>query len=332
MSDFTRLRVLSIPGEHVYPRTIRPENACYLPDPDINGNWWPHPALEAGWWTADRAADIDVVHIHFGFEHRTPAQIARLVEAIHAHDVGLVVTVHDIDNPHLSSAQQQDEHRQRLAILAQGADAVLTLTPSARVQLAGIVGGEVAVEVVAHPSVVTPKELQCIDATPAQPGVFVKSLRSNVVAAPEFYAALSREGTVVYVHNEPSTQQFRDELAARDVEVIVHEPMDNATLYDAVASCSAVVLPYLRGTHSGWLEMCRDLGVGVAVPDIGCYADQADTPAAVATYAAGDGAAAARAVRDLVASAPHPYQGNRQEQLDRIRQQHAEVYARVVRR
>ena len=34
------------------------------------------------------------------------------------------------------------------------------------------------------------------------------------------------------------------------------------------------VLPYRFGTHSGWLEACRDLGTTVVAPDCGYYADQ----------------------------------------------------------
>ena len=34
------------------------------------------------------------------------------------------------------------------------------------------------------------------------------------------------------------------------------------------------VLPYRFGTHSGWLEACRDLGTTVVAPTCGYYGDQ----------------------------------------------------------
>jgi hypothetical protein len=34
------------------------------------------------------------------------------------------------------------------------------------------------------------------------------------------------------------------------------------------------VLPYRFGTHSGWLEACRDLGTTVVAPTCGYYAEQ----------------------------------------------------------
>lgn len=276
------MRVLSIPSGHVYPRTIRPNNTEFLPDPDIDGNWWPHPALEAEWWTEANAAGIDVVHIHFGFEHRSPAQIVQLVTAIRQHGVALVVTVHDIDNPHLLDPADQEEHHQRMRILVRAANAAITLTEQARNLLHQRAGHDIAVKVVPHPLVVTRAQRARIHAEPARPAVFVKSLRPNVIADPAFYVALAQAETVVYLHDEPGTRQLHEALVDSGVDVIAHEPMDDQTLYSAVANCSAVVLPYVRGTHSGWLEKCRDLGVGVAVPDIGCFADQADDPGAVA--------------------------------------------------
>lgn len=328
MAGAERYRVLSIPGGHVYTRAIKPDNVTFEPDPDIGGKWWPHPALEAQWW--DGGAAVDVCHIHFGFEHQNPRKIDRLIRAIRKSGVALVVTVHDIDNPHLADPADQAGHHERIRLLVRGADAVITLTDHARTRIHELVGAPVDITVIPHPLVVTREERAAVDTVPTRPAVFLKSLRSNVVGDPAFYEALAQAGTAIYIHDVPATQDFRDTLAARGVDVIAHAPLDDATLYQAIGSCTAVVLPYLRGTHSGWLEMCRDLGVGVAVPAIGCYADQADSPEAVATYPAGDGVAAAQAVRTLADDAPHPYVGDREEQLERIRAAQAAVYKEVV--
>lgn len=307
------MRVLSIPADHPYTRAIRPAGVEYLPDPDIDGHWWPHPALEPEYWTQPR--DVDLVHLHFGFEHRSPAQIAELCAAL---PVPLVLTVHDLDNPHLSD---QAPHHERLQLLIDEACALITLTDQAAAVLARDYGAN-DVHVLPHPSIVGA-------AREPQPGgraaVFLKSLRSNVVADPGFYAAAAGEVPLdVYVHEGA-------ELASiRNANVIVHEPMDDAALYAAVGRAGACILPYTRGTHSGWLEMCRDLGVPVAVPDVGCYAGQADTPAAVAVYRAGDGASAGRAADALAARGPVPYAGDRAAQLERVRRAHEEIYRKAV--
>ena len=60
------MRVLSIPAEHPYTQAIQPAGVEFLPDPDIDGNWWPHPALEASWWNVDptgRPADLADEHL-----------------------------------------------------------------------------------------------------------------------------------------------------------------------------------------------------------------------------------------------------------------------------
>lgn len=318
------MNVLSIPAGHVYSQAIQPPGVQFLPDPDIDGNWWPHPALEASYWHKPR--DVDLVHIHFGFEHRTPDQLRELVAVL---PVPLVLTVHDLDNPHL---EEQAAYHESLGVLVDAASEVVTLTDCA----AGVIARRYSrdsVSVIPHPPITCRASSEFEAVSVASPGevpvaVFLKSLRTNAVADPAFYAAIAqRVPLTVYIHDVPATVSLRAELS--DVEgltVVVHDPMDDAALYEAVASHAVCILPYARGTHSGWLEMCRDLGVSVAVPDCGCYADQADTAAAVATYTTGDGAAAGEAAATLLERGPIPYQGDRLAQLEGITQAHARVY------
>ena len=76
--------------------------------------------------------------------------------------------------------------------------------------------------------------------------------------------------------------------------------------------------------------MCRDRGVPVVAPDTGCYAGQADTPAAVEVYPAGDGRAAGQAAARLLARGPVPYTGDREQQRAQVRRAHEETYKKVV--
>lgn len=314
LSDRHAVSVLSIPANHPYTQAIRPAGVAFLPDPDIDGNWWPHPAYTAQYWR-EQTQLPDVVHAHFGFEHVTPDEMRSMTAAL---PVPLVVTVHDVDNPHL---EDQAEHHERLRILVQAADEVLTLTDCAAARLADM---GVRARVVGHPLV----GLRCdVDREP-RAAVFLKSLRGNVVADPEFYRAIAREVPMdIYAHDVAATAELRDALD--DLDLHVHAPMSDAELHAAVARATVCVLPYTRGTHSGWLEMCRDQGTTVAVPDIGCYASQADTPDAVATYRVGDGDSAARAARELLDRGPVPYAGDRERDLADVRAVHAEIYTRL---
>ena len=327
------MKVLSIPAEHPYTQAVRPASVAYLPDPDIDGNWWPHPALTAEYWRetdwgrVDPALRPDVVHVHFGFEHFSPAEIREFAQAL---PVPLVVTVHDVENPHLAEPAAQAEHRERLQILLDAADAVLTLTECAAAEVRERFGVADAV-VVPHPQIADP----VVAEREPRAAVFIKSLRSNVVADAEFYRAIAREVPLdVYVHDVAATARLRAQLndAALNPNLAlhVHAPMGDRELHAAVARATACVLPYTRGTHSGWLEMCRDQGTNVAAPDVGCYAGQADTAEAVATYRAGDGAAAGRAARELVERGAVPLAVDRRAQLAQVKRVHENIYMRLA--
>jgi len=50
--------------------------------------------------------------------------------------------------------------------------------------------------------------------------------------------------------------------------------LGDAELWTYLAGLDVSVLPYRFGTHSGWLEACRDLGTTVIVPSCGYFAEQ----------------------------------------------------------
>lgn len=333
----SQITVMSIPADHVYPAAVRPEGVDYLPDPDIDGNWWPHPALDATWWDDPaNGRDVDVVHLHFGFDHLSADETAAFTRALRRRGIPLVVTAHDLDNPHL---EDQSEHHEKVRILVAAADRVITLTDAARRQLAAATAADGAV-VIPHPRVVETRHSDRPDAGIV--GVFLKSLRGNVITDAAFYRTLAdtladslsdtlADATLrVHIHDVEQTRPLIAELEHSSVDLRVHDPLPDDELHAAVAECTTVVLPYIRGTHSGWLEMCRDLGVTVATPDCGCYLSQADDPSAVADYRTGDPLDAAATVTRLLGRGRLPYRGDRSAQLAQIRAAHAAVYREVT--
>lgn len=336
-------RVLSIPAGHAYTQAIRPDNATFLPDPNIDGKWWPHPALEASWWGADNPGapgfspdpdDVDIVHLHFGYDHLSPQEMSEFITAVHARGKALVATIHDIVNPHFDDEARSSQHREKVALLLKRADALLTLTECAKAALEEFPAARGRrIEVVAHPRIVAPDDIAQLSDAHRQPtvGVFLKSLRANVVRDVDFYTTVADAAPLtVYMHDVEATAHLAQALERRGVKVVRHAPMDDAELYQAISTHTTVLLPYLRGTHSGWLEMCRDLGATVAVPDCGCYAGQADTPRAVETYRTGDGESAAQALDSLNQRGPVAYAGSRAEQLADVRSHHARIYDEVA--
>ncbi len=67
---------------------------------------------------------------------------------------------------------------------------------------------------------------------------------------------------------------LRQEADAGRLELHVHDFLDDDALWEYLGSLDVSVLPYRFGTHSGWLEACRDLGTTVVAPTCGFYADQ----------------------------------------------------------
>jgi len=282
-----------------------------LPDPAVPGapagQWWPSPVLEPAWLRAHADA-FDVLHLHFGFEHRTADQLRELVAALRELDRPLVLTVHDLTNPHLTD---QRPHTAALDVLVPAASAVLTLTPGAAAEI-GRRWGRPAV-VLPHPHVV---ELDRLAAPrPAHPG-FVVALHDK-----------RRAG------NDPDA--VRAELAAAVASLSgarLHpghpHRLSDAELWDHLSALDALVLPYRAGTHSGFLEACHDLGTPVLAPRTGFFAEQHP----VVSYDLDVPGSLTAAVHRVHAERPswRAVPAERAAQRDELAAAHAALYAEVL--
>lgn len=312
------LRVRSIPAGHDYVRHAVGSAAGVLVlddpllDPADPGRWWPHPALEA----AERPEVLDgadLVHVHFGYEHRSPGQVAGFVSAVRGRGLPLVVTVHDLRNPHEADPAA---HLERTGHLVRGADAVITLTEGAADEIRRRWGANA--QVIPHPRLMPagttePYRLRRLDRTrlrqPGHPsrlqgsgpvgrpaggrivGVVMGSLRAGIAAEgllPHLADALpDGVGLVVMVrataltaarapdHARHEAALALDRLAERpDFEIRPHDLLTDDELCRSLAGFDALVLPHRHGTHSGWLELCRDLGLPPVIPDVGYLVEQ----------------------------------------------------------
>ena len=354
--------VASVPADHAYVRHLAPldrPGPVRLDDPPgvdehgaPTGHWWPPVLLDAA-RTEQVAADV--LHVHFGFEGRTPAQLEDLVATLRRVRRALVLTVHDLHNPHLTD---RTAHLAQLDVLVPAADELVTLTPGAAAEVARRWGRTPVV--VPHPHVVPLDEMPAWQSRrrprrpgePARVGVSLKSLRPNVAAVPVLEGLLAAvpqvPGTTleVAIHRDvlapehPRHDPTVAALLARaarvpGVDVRVHDYLDDAELHAQLVALDVSVLPYRFGTHSGWLEMCRDLGTDVLAPDLGHYADQGP----VDVYRHGpDGAvdvpslvAALAAVRDRGPRPPISVE-ERRRQRQEVAAAHDAVYARAVER
>ncbi|NQX13268.1 glycosyltransferase [Microbacteriaceae bacterium VKM Ac-2855] len=350
-TSIATVRVLSVPAAHPYVRAVTADpRVTVLADPPVpgarDGQWWPPQALRTD-WIAAHAGDADVLHIHFGTESFEPAELVAAVDAAHRNGWPVVYTVHDLENPQLSD---QSTHRDLLDALVPRADAVLTLTPGAATEIRQRWYREATV--LPHPHLLG-DDIVLVDPAPHETAVIgleLKDLRPNIDAVAATHAVLDAVGELsasgiparadVRMHRsvrDPETREaVRRLVAGTGGELIEHDRFDDTTLARSLSALDAVVLPYAYGTHSGWLELCWDLGVPVAVPRRGYYAQQHDD-SSVATFDEGSltsalagllrGPRAGTAERALLRASRH---GERRAVDPRTAQSHADLYARLL--
>lgn len=281
--------MLHVPGGHGYVANVqdpRVPGVVVVPEPGGPGaGWAPSPALDAR-WVAANAESFDVLHLHFGFESRTPRQLRDWLEALRDNGSAGVLTVHDLQNPHLLD---QGPHEALLDVLVPGIDGLVTLTAGAADEVHRRWGRRP--RVVPHPHV-APIE-QVGRPRPVRSGTVVglhlKSLRANLVALPTLRtlaAAVDRlPGTRlrVDVHPEALAESFvrHDadllrwlEASTDRIDLRVHDRFDDEELVGYLRDLDVSVLAYGHGTHSGWLELCHDVGVPVLAGHAGFLAEQ----------------------------------------------------------
>ena len=304
------MRVASVPSDHVYVRHLSPvdgsDGVVRLPV-DPPGPWRPSPVLEPSWLREHRA-EVDVVHLHFGYEHLTAAQLTEWVEVLGSLGLPLVLTVHDLANPHLAD---QRPHRQALALLVAAATEVVTLTPGAALDVLRLYGR--VASVVPHPHVVP---LDRVGARRPTADGFTVDLHTS--------ARANNAGADV-----------RDELAGildglPDASLLPPPEgrLDDDALWDRLSAADVLVLPYRFGTHSGFVEACHDLGTTVVASRTGHLAGQQQ----LLSFDLGVPGSLERALRQAYDARPawQADRGQRARQREDIARTHGVLYARAV--
>ena len=284
------LVVASVPSGHVYVRHLAPEEddgrVVRLPDPDpdtpqrpAGARWWPPVMLRPEW---ARDADFDLLPLHFGFDAVDPSTLRELTEVLRGRGKPFVLTVHDLRNPH---------HEDRALH-----DAQLDVLVGAAAEIRRRWDREALV--LPHPHVVPLATMEAAQERRSwargdtfRVGLHVKSLRASMAPMrllPTLVDTVAQlPGAVLQVNghrdvldpdgarrDESLAAYLHEQADAGRLELHVHDFLDDRALWAYLASLDVSVLPYRFGTHSGWLEACRDLGTAVVAPTCGFYADQ----------------------------------------------------------
>ncbi|MDF2823158.1 MAG: hypothetical protein K0R68_566 [Mycobacterium sp.] len=313
-----------------------------LPDPvppqaTVPGQWWPPRFLDPG-YLAGHLGGVDIVHVHFGFDSSPPHVLEEVVVLLAERAIPLVVTVHDLDNPHFPDST---EHRARLGVLLAAAAAVITLTPGAAAEVQRLWGRRCTV--VPHPHVLAPASIGAPRPLRSAPVVAIhaKALRANIDPWPVLDALVQagqwnlRLDLDIEAFRSPRAAEVSasrlDAYSVAGVDVRIHPRFSDQQLCEYLSQIDVLVLPYRFGTHSGWVEAAHDAGVCAVVPDCGHFGEQQQSPTyrLITTgpepdslHAAVRAALARRPAADLAAQ--------RQGQRERIRAHMTEIYGRVL--
>lgn len=325
------IRVASVPHSHVYVRHLAPEDGpgpVRLPDPDpdrpdrsATQKWWP-PVMLRPEWVAEN--EFDVFHLQFGFDACSPEQLGELVDTLRARGKRFVYTVHDLRNPHHESRTLHDA---QLDVLVPAADVLVTLTAGAAAEIARRWGRPAAV--LPHPHVVDLTTMAAAQEARARRttdefrvGLHVKSLRASmdplrilptlvdtVRELPGGVLQVNAHRDVLDDDGARRDAELADYLRAReaagDLELHVHDFLPDEKLWAYLSSLDVSVLPYRFGTHSGWLEACRDLGTTVVAPTCGYFAEQGPVLSYVHDETTYDADSLAAALRQAYETRPH---------------------------
>ena len=361
--DGRRLVVASVPAGHVYVRHIAAEDGSgpvRLADPDPDGReaaatqrWWPPVMLDPAWVATH---DFDVLHLHFGFDARSVEDLEALVAELRRRGRPLVFTVHDLRNPH---HPDREAHDRQLDVLVPAAAQLVTLTTGAAAEIERRWGRKAVV--LPHPHVVPFETMRAAAArravrsrgavrAPFRVGLHVKSLRAGMHPHPlvptlvEAVADLPGAVLQVDAHRDvldadgarldaELSTMLRGYADRGLLDLRVHDYFTDDELWAYLASLDVSVLPYRFGTHSGWLEACRDLGTAVIAPTCGYFADQAPVLSYGHDESGYDAASLVEAVRAAHAgrTAPAPTVDERRRQRAAVAAAHDEVYAAALR-
>ncbi|WP_231123411.1 glycosyltransferase [Nocardioides sambongensis] len=351
--------VAAVPVGHAYVQHIVPEDRSgpvLLPDPDpgmpceLDGSPCRRPVmLEPGW---ARSADFDLFHLHFGFDSCSPAELGELLDVLDQRGVPFVFTVHHLRDPH----RESDEHlRRQLDVLIPRADALITLTEGAAAEIERRWGRRP--QVLPHPHVVRLATMAVMARArarrpaerPFRVGLHVQSLRPDmdpmrilptlvqvVADLPDAVLQVDVQRQLLHRDECPRAAELAEFLRARAaegaLELAVYDDLSARTLVRHIDALDVSVLPYRFGTHSGWLEACRDLDTTVIAPTCGYFTEQGPVLSYTHDETGFDPASLAQAVRAAHRARPS-YAASVEERRRQRREvvgAHAQLYGALL--
>ncbi|GEM_PF-6716467 len=273
------VRVFHVPSHLAYVAKLADEG--FTPVPAPSGG----PLRVAGLLALSSWDWFDVLHLHT-VELASGDELRALAKRARREGKRFVATVHDLQ-PNIES--DVVEFGAKLDLVLDRAEAAATLTEAAHRQLAarGLLG---PCEVVPHGTALPLDVLGSISGQPGYGLAAFGALRPNrdligLVDAWQLLPEGARPPLRILLRDVTDEDERRDAatLAALRKAAARHEDLaldvqrgfvDAVELVAWLRRSHVLVLPYRCVTHSGQLEVARDVGLGVLAPDVLTLRDQ----------------------------------------------------------
>ncbi|HUG86395.1 MAG TPA: hypothetical protein VMM13_17645 [Euzebya sp.] len=327
-------RVLSYPTRHPYVDRLHGQVANMVYRADLPRE--PDRRIDPS-WLENHADRIDLAHLHLGHEHRSTAELVRVMDVLEGCNVPVVATVHEIQVPHRPPPPDV-----RLLIeVAPRVQRLITLTRGAAAEIEGRVG--IRPIVIPHGPVLGSGNIQ---RARRQRAMFVRDDLPVLLHAGHLNPNLDWQSVVeaarrtrgrrrvrILVQQQQAEQILPVVKGLAFIEVVVLAGLTQGELVAELAAAHCLVLPYRWGTHSGLLELAADVGVPVVATEAGYLDQQHPVLSVPLTAGSADVGHLVRAV-DVAADAPGAIVSiqDRERALSAFLQGHRRIYGSVMTR
>ncbi len=286
------IRVLSLPSRHPYMAKFHNRGKIVFANAetdyfnDIGGN-----ASASYIEQHHPSSSYDVVHIHFSFDRLTPTQLGNLLDYFEEAGKPVVWTCHSRTSQRLRNLWGG----QHQSMLYKRAARIVTLTNGCKKWLENSFEYKREdIIVIPHGFIVDPSDIAKYQ-TLAKKDQFiylVGEFRQNkeVIQTILNFLQCSEllDATLLLIFKPinlysngfnttiDENMKFFWELTHDNprINIISLPELPNDLIYKHFFESRWCLLPYLWGTHSGQLELCRDSGCSPIISDVGFYAEQ----------------------------------------------------------
>lgn len=325
-------RILSYPPRHPYVDRLHGPVATLV---ERNQAMPKIPNYYDVEWIKRNSHLWDIVHFHFGWEQYAIEQVEQVVSMHQKLGKPIVVTVHDTRNPHTVDAANDKKY---IRLLLSKAASVITLTGSAQRYI--IDNYNIDPIVIPHGPLLGREEMNKYRSLARNERIIyvhVKSGRSNldyqriITMAPDI-ERISGYKMIFGIHRNSPAHEYVKKTGERHWKYIeLQGELSHDELCVKIATVTVVLMPYLWGSHSGLIELAKDLGTTSLIYDTGHFDDQ--SPTFTLPYQS-DAIQQRNAITEVLRQVDRrhfslPTVNDRMEELDQYLDDHKMIYERV---